>query len=61
MNKTILKLPIYNCPAQGYNNHQQMMLLQSLFNVKTEYESLCGRVQVPTDGIVHDPRKRLIW
>lgn len=36
----------------------QMMLLQSLF--KTEYESLCGRVQVPTDGIVHDPRLRLI-
>lgn len=25
-----------------------------------EYRSLCGRVEVPTDGIVHDPRKRLI-
>ena len=38
-----------------------MMLLQSLFKVSTEYVSLCGRVKVPTDGIVHDPLRRLIW
>ena len=36
------------------------MLLQSLFNIRTEYGSLCGRVRFPTDGIVHDPLWRLI-
>ena len=35
------------------------MLLQS--QLDKESKSLCGRVQAPTDGIVHDPRKRLIW
>ena len=35
------------------------MLLQLQLDI--ESISLCGRVRVPTDGIVHDPRERLIW
>ena len=35
------------------------MLLQLQLDI--ESISLCGRGGFPTDGIVHDPRERLIW